>query len=75
MLFLSSVFPGRRKTEGIRRFFSRGCLTGKNGLWCLSEGGVPDNPHGQHTGNVPMPSNIGYGLYRGSDVEDGMKRL
>ena len=108
MLFLSAVFPGRRKTESIRRFFSRGCLTGKNGLWRLREGGVPDDPHGRHAGNVPipspwygqaewhyrgtgnkaagvpgcrvfrmvpMPSSVGYGLYRGSDIEDEMKRL
>ena len=108
MLFLWAVFPGRRKTESIRRFFSRGCLTGKDGLWRPGEGGVPDDPNGRHTGNVPIPpsgnekgewhyrgtenkaadvpgcrvcrmvpmsSHVGDGLYRGSDVEDGMKRL
>ena len=95
MLFLSAVFPGRRKTESIRRFFSRGCLTGKNGRWRLREGGVPDDTHGRQaawhyrgTGNkaagvpgcrvfrmVLMPSSVGHGLYRGSDIEDEMKRL
>lgn len=74
MLFLSAVFPGRRKTESIRRFFSRGCLTGKNGLWRLREGGVPDDPHGRHAGNVLIPS-PGYGQaewhYRGDGEQGG----
>ena len=106
--FFVGRFPRPEENGEHPAVFLPGCLTGKNGLWRLREGGVPDDPHGRHAGNVPipspgygqaewhyrgtgnkaagvpgcrvfrmvpMPSSVGYGLYRGSDIEDEMKRL